>query len=165
MHRLTSSRMIFDEITPADAPELVAWRSDPNVIRYLNEPVEITLESHTKWYYENYLNDPTRVDFIMKDRTTQTKIGTAGLKNIDNILHTCDISYMIANADYLQKGYGKEANTALCKWAAHLGLKSIFAVIHTDNVASKMLILKMGFQYLSTENGFERYSRSLHQSP
>ena len=89
-----SERLSFRSITVEDTQEIVKWISDPDIIRYFKNPMPLTTEEHLKWY-QNYLLQNCRYDFIIEDKLSFTKIGFLALLNIDKENSGCQISYTI----------------------------------------------------------------------
>ncbi len=139
-----SERLFFRGINEQDTDCLVRWRSDPRIIRYCNNPVPLVEQSHLYWYQEKYLKSSNRFDFIVIDRILNKKIGFMGIKDIDWESRQGEISYAIAEKNFLQKGYAKEAIWALLKYIQR-DIKLAYAIIHQDNIASIKTVSSLGF--------------------
>jgi [ribosomal protein S5]-alanine N-acetyltransferase len=69
-------------INESDFERMVAWRNDPEINRYLNQPFVLTMDSQTQWYRQKYL--PTGdLLFVFVENRTGTRIGTLGLNDYD----------------------------------------------------------------------------------
>ncbi len=63
----------------------------------------------------------------------------------------CDLSLMLANDTYRNKGLGTEAVTLAKSYAKDkLGLKRMYAEVEPSNTAMKALLKKCGFQHIRT---------------
>lgn len=151
-----SERLTFRGIQRSDASNIVAWRSDPeNYYNFINSK-PVTAEEHLRWF-ENYLNDGTRYDFLITDANGRP-IGTCGLSNISEI--SCEISYMIGEPDVRGKGYATEAIRTLSDIAFQkLEVAFIEARILPHNLASKRAAEKCG--YREREGIFRLYKDDL----
>jgi pseudaminic acid synthase len=138
-----SKRLIFRGILREDAKNIVQWRSDEQNYHYFFNPVPVQMDTHLLWF-EKYLNDDTRFDFIIIEKETNREIGTVGLQNITD--KSADISYMIGEIDAQKKGYGSEAIRALSSFSFNnLNLESINAVVHIKNIASQKAAQKAAY--------------------
>lgn len=138
-----SQRLKFRGIRREDADHIVAWRSDPeNYMNFLTAK-PITKESHLEWF-QDYLNDPTRFDFIIMDQCGMP-IGTCGLSDITE--DKCEISYMIGVTNARGNGYAAEAIEAFSKVAFEvLGVTCIEAQILPHNIASIKAAERCGYR-------------------
>ncbi|MBQ7233264.1 MAG: GNAT family N-acetyltransferase [Bacillales bacterium] len=140
-----SERLSFRSITVEDTQEIVKWRSDPDIIRYFKNPMPLTTEEHLKWY-QNYLLQNCRYDFIIEDKLSFTKIGFLALLNIDKENSGCQISYTIGEDIYRGKGLAKEAVLSLIRFGQDtFNLKNFFAEVHYKNISSIRLVEALGF--------------------
>lgn len=141
-----SQRLVFRGISAEDAAKIVEWRSNGKIVRYFFDKTPLTMEKHLKWF-ESYLRDRTRYDFIITEKINGEKAGTVGLQNLNG--NSADISYLI-NTDLQGKGYGTEAIRAMSSYAfEHFNLKTLTAVILTDNAASRKAAERAGYRLYS----------------
>ena len=80
--RLEGKFAVLEEISPKYFQQVIDWRNDKNLNKFLNQPFELTLELEKKWY-ENYLRDETQGLMIILDKATNTPIGTTGWTDFD----------------------------------------------------------------------------------
>jgi len=158
--KFESERLYYKGIDEKDTVNLVKWRSDFNVIKYFRNPKPITQQEHNDWYSKSYVNNNSRFDFIIIEKRSNEKIGTAGVNNIDYIKKTCEISYMIAESSFQRKGYASEAVKALMERMQLENINIFYAEIHVDNIASINLINKLGYKYDYSQEKFSIYSIS-----
>ena len=139
---MDSHRLIFKEITEADAAFIVAVRSEPDVYRYFIDPHQITLEEHLNWFRNIYPHNDRRTDYIAFDKATGDRVGVFGLIRIDDRV---EVNYLIRK-EYQRRGLAREGVELLLAYAAdELGCHTAVAEIHEDNVASLSLAEKLGF--------------------
>ena len=141
----SSDRLCFRGISTADTAHLVAWRSNPQIIRYFRNQHPITRKDHERWYQTVYLWDSGRFDFIVIEKQAKKPIGTVGINHIDSRECSCEISYMIAEPAFQRKGYAVEAIVAMMNTAMREGLHTFFAEVHSQNTASRRTIEKLGY--------------------
>ena len=70
--------VVLDEVQPKYFEQIVKWRNDPELNRFLNQPFKLTIETQTKWYEENYINDMSQGLLVMVDKKTGIPFGTNG---------------------------------------------------------------------------------------
>ena len=51
---LSGDLVRMKEMDEEDFDEVIAWRNNPEVNRYLNQPYKLTYEMQAKWYNEKY---------------------------------------------------------------------------------------------------------------
>ena len=98
-----SERLLFREISFADAKEIVHWRSNPIINKYFSNPKPLTLKEHLEWYETIYLNDPTRIDFVVTEKERMIPIGVAGVSDLDE--QSCEIRYTIGEISFNFNGF------------------------------------------------------------
>ncbi len=87
--RLEGRAVILEEIAPKFFPEVIKWRNNPELNKFLNQPFKLTQELEQKWYTEKYLPDDTQGFMIMLDKATETPFGTTGWANMDLQKNRC----------------------------------------------------------------------------
>lgn len=153
----SSERLYFRGISATDTDRLVTWRSDPQVIRYFRRPVPITKKGHEQWYQTVYLRDFGRFDFVIIEKQSQKAIGSVWISHIDLNKHLCEISYMIAESAFQRKGYATEAIATMMDTARKEGIYHFFAEIHSNNIASRRTIEKLGYVCCIEQRPFITY--------
>ncbi len=158
VEELQTERLILRGIREEDAPEIVRWRTDPEVYRFFKNPQKITIESHLNWFRTNYLQDENRFDWICLEKETGNKIGVFGLVLRDDY---AEINYLLA-PEAQHKGYAREAircNISFVK--VKYNLKKFVAEIHEDNSSSISLVEKLEFEYSRNNGSFLVYSKEV----
>ena len=80
---LSGKKVVLDEIQPKYFPYVIAWRNNPDLNKFLNQPFKLTMELEKKWYEEKYLLDDTQGLMVMIDKVTNEPFGTIGWANLD----------------------------------------------------------------------------------
>lgn len=148
-----SDRLLYRGITWEDAAQIVAWRSNGQIIRFFRSKIPLTMETHLAWF-EKYRDDATRFDFMVTEKASGRKTGIAGLQNLCG--ESVDVSYFI---DPLSqgRGFGTEAIRAISAYAfEHFKLKKLEAVILTGNCASQKAAEQAGFLLYSQTYRLEK---------
>jgi ribosomal-protein-alanine N-acetyltransferase len=141
-----SDRLLYRGITWEDAAQIVEWRSNRQIIRFFRSKIPLSMETHLTWF-EKYLGDATRFDFMIFEKATGRKIGTVGLQNLSG--KSADISYLVDTPSQ-GRGFGTEAIRAISAYAfEHFKLRKLDAVILTGNSASRKAAERAGFHLYS----------------
>ncbi len=153
-----SDRLTYREISEKDAELLVAWRSNPSVYKYFLSPHKITVEEHLNWYFNRYLQDDDRIDYLALERTGGEPIGVFGIKKRDSGV---EVSYLL-KPQAQGKGYAREAvvwlmETAKASWSAEKAI----AEIHLENLSSIRLVERLGFVRTAQSGNFLIYEKEL----
>jgi [ribosomal protein S5]-alanine N-acetyltransferase len=142
-------RLLLRRFTEADAPLILSLNSDPEIVKYLHEPV-LKNEAEAKKILADiilpqYENNLGRWAVYTKDN--MDFIGWCGLKyrpELDEI----DLGYRL-----MQKAWGKGFATEAAQYTlAHgfktLGLKLITGRAHIENLASIKVLEKIGMDFI-----------------
>jgi [ribosomal protein S5]-alanine N-acetyltransferase len=147
-----TSRLLLRQFTGTDAPLVQQLNSNPNVLKYLDEPPLETVEQ--AFYILNtiilpqYKNNLGR--WAIHVKTTNEFIGWCGLKyrpGLDEI----DLGYRLLQQHW-GNGYAFEAAKHSLDYAfQQLHLKTIIGRAHIDNLASLKILEKIGMQFIKEE--------------
>ncbi|MCP4443588.1 MAG: GNAT family N-acetyltransferase [Aureispira sp.] len=155
-----TKRFILREIEEEDAQGFFDLDANPAVHKYLrNNPVtsleqsKVMIKHVRKQYQENGIGR-----WAIIDKITNDFVGWTGLKlennTVLNIQNYYDLGYRLKQ-EYWGKGIATETAIASLKYGfEQMGLSEIYAVAHTQNIASNAILQKLGFQLLRT---FEDY--------
>ncbi len=149
---LQTPRLLLRRFTKADAPLVQQLNSNPNVLKYLDEPLLQTEEQAL--YILNtiilpqYSNNLGR--WAIHVKTTNEFIGWCGLKyraEPDEI----DLGYRLMEQHW-GNGYAFEAAKHSVDYAfQQLHLKTIVGRAHIGNLASLKILEKVGMQFIKEE--------------
>jgi RimJ/RimL family protein N-acetyltransferase len=87
-----------------DAADIVRWRNDPEIRKWMFNQDQITLESHLNWFNSH---KPNRIDYVICDIENEKPIGTLNFININD--KNAEAGKMLGDKKYWGKGYAKEA--------------------------------------------------------
>lgn len=152
-----SERLVYRGIERKDAPILVQWRSDPEIIRYFTNPIALSLSEHIKWF-ERYLTDETRYDFMIIHKRDWKEIGFVGINHIKN--QSGFINYTIGDKEYRRQGYAAEAVTALCDcFYKQEGINQFLSQVHRKNISSQEVMRRLEFAKKEEGESFTIFER------
>lgn len=173
---IITERLILKPLTLEDASSMFEYASDPEVSKYTLWHPHQSLED-SKSFIRSVLerikhpNDLGTYGIFLKENLNQV-IGTIRI-GVDKSDIEGELTYALSRA-FWQKGLTYEAAQHLVNIAfKEKGLEHIYAMIATENLASKALIQKLGMTYESSEKSLsywngrfavERYGiKNLHQ--
>lgn len=151
---LETKRLILKRIALSNFEDLLALRSDPEVMKYIGdgsiqtkEEVENFIQSSlTSGYYEKYGLD----FFSVYEKETGTFVGQAGLFHVGFNVNQSDIelAYRL-HTKYWNRGYATELAKALIDYGfSKLSLPKIIAAVHPENERSRRVLEKAGMSYI-----------------
>lgn len=144
---LETERLLLREITADDIEGIFSILSRNDVTRHYGqdtlEKIEQTVEIVNN-YQKKYLEKRgCRWAIVRKD--TQQLIGTIGLDALNPKHKRADIGYEI-HPDHWRKGFATEAAKKIISYGFDtLHLNRIGAVVFPENIASNVLLNKLGF--------------------
>jgi RimJ/RimL family protein N-acetyltransferase len=136
--------LTIDDFPPDRPADLVHWRNDPAVNRYLWQGIR-TLEEVQEWYTQYFARAENHLFAVYADKTL---IGYGTLEHMDTIHRSGEIGIVIGNPDYWNKGLGALVVKRLTTLAFTVyDLHRVYAVIQGGNIASRRCFEKVGFQH------------------
>ncbi|MHB1322879.1 MAG: GNAT family N-acetyltransferase [Coriobacteriia bacterium] len=150
---INGERVLLRPLDKANVELVISWLREPEVNRYMlsgHEP--IPYEDEVRWYDEMIASE---TDLVMQihDRQTGEYLGNTGLHRIDRKHHNAELGIMIGDTTQWGRGYGRDAMTALLRFAfGELGLHRVYLRCHPDNAKGLAAYRAIGF----TEVGRER---------
>lgn len=134
-----------------DGWDVVRWRNDPQVKAFFFDEEPLSFYSHLEWIDKAKHNPNVRyymIHTVGDDDNKGVTIGTIGLNDIDWRNRTAEFGrFLIGDAKYRSRGYGKEAMFLLLDYAFnHLNLNKIWLQTMALNEAASAIYRKMGFQ-------------------
>lgn len=157
---LITDRLRLYNIDDSDASDIVKWRSNPEVYKYFLTPKPITIEGHLNWYYNSYLKDINRIDWMAYDQA-DNRIGVFGIKRNAEDMCMAEVSYILS-PEWYGCGYATEAiEKIVCCYREIWSLKCVVAEIHEDNFLSRKFAERLGFKLDSINEHFAIYKRLL----
>jgi RimJ/RimL family protein N-acetyltransferase len=137
----------IDDFPPDRLAEIVHWRNDPAVNRYLRQGI-LTLEDVQAWCVQYFSKAEHQLFAVYADKAL---IGYGTLSHIDTTHRSCEIGIVIGNPDYWNKGVGALVVKRLTTLAfTRYHLHRVYAVIQGGNIASRRCFEKVGFHHEGT---------------
>lgn len=142
---LASERLQLRRFTPGDGALLRRLNSDPEVMRYLGgveraEDTQAMLDGRILSYYEEH---PGLGVWATLERSSGEFIGFHLLNHIRGET-LIQVGYRLLPS-FWGRGYATEMSVALLRYGyAELGLPSLCAITHPDNLGSQRVLLKSG---------------------
>ncbi len=145
---LESERLHYRRLTDADAPEIFALRSNPEIMKYIPRPLATTIENalaHIKLINEK-IDENIDINWAVTEKGNDKCIGLMGFYRTQPENFRTEIGYMIT-PEHKGKGYVTEAVKTLLDFAFNtLNFHSIEAVIDSRHMASERVLQKNGFE-------------------
>ena len=134
----------IDEFPPDCLADVVHWRNDPVVNRYLRQGIR-TLEEVQEWYVQYFSRAENKLFAVYADKAL---IGYGTLEHIDTTHRSCEIGIVIGEKQYWNKGLGARVISQLTTLAfTRYNLHRVYAVIQGGNIASRRCFEKVSFQH------------------
>jgi RimJ/RimL family protein N-acetyltransferase len=134
----------IDDFPPDRLADIVHWRNDPAVNKYLRQGMR-TLKEVQEWYAHYFSGAENRLFTVYADKVL---IGYGTLEHIDTTHRSCEIGIVIGDPGYWNKGVGAKAVTCLTNMAfTKYHLHRVYAIIQGDNFASRRCFEKVGFRH------------------
>ncbi|HEY0428052.1 MAG TPA: GNAT family N-acetyltransferase [Pyrinomonadaceae bacterium] len=152
---LETEHLIIRKFTPADACELIALRSDPEVSKYLGgsrmqnaEAVERRMQFYIGCYAEYGFG---MCAMIWKE--TDEMIGWSGLQPLEETGKT-EVGYGMAKK-FWRRGIGYECARAWLEFGfTKTGLEKIVAIAQPENTGSWRIMEKLGMHFEGIEEHY-----------
>ena len=145
---LETKRLLLRKIVTEDAPAILALRSNPVVMQYIDRPLAASTEdalTFIKMILDAWQNNDGITWAIAAKDNPVTLIGTVGYWRFIKEHYRAELGYML-HPDHWRKGIMKEALNILIPYAFNeIKLHSIEAKINPDNIASATILTSVGF--------------------
>ena len=140
--------------TLADADRLFSWRNDPVTLLNSRSTAAVPREDHDRWVQFNVLlGQPEHAVII-----AETENGSVGVVRFDaakDDLMTYEASITIA-PEYRGGGFARPILAEACGFFSEF---AISAEIRHDNIASRKLFERCGFDEIGRSDGFLQYRK------
>lgn len=145
-----TERLILKPLYLEATSYIVKWRNDPAIQNHLFASDIVTEVGHIKWY-NRYLKDKSRYEWVIVHKEDTIPIGTIGLSQLNQIYGTAEYGILLGENKYYHKGYAKEASLALIDYGFNqLNLKTIVLNVFSDNITAIALYETLGFKVIRT---------------
>lgn len=129
-------------------PLLAAWLNDPDVRRYLNLYLPVSISDEEKWLKAQQEKEPAAQPFLLeiRDRDGWLPIGEIGFDTVNWRDRWAEIFIFIGEKSYWQNGYGTEAMRLMMLNGFHnLNLHAIRLKVIDQNTRAIRCYKKLGF--------------------
>ena len=144
---METDRLLIREITPEDVSRLYELYSDDSITKYMDNlysDLEQEL-SYTRDYIQNIYGFYGYGMWIITLKDTGVVIGRAGLEYKEGY-DGLELGFMLG-AEYQHHGYAYEACSAILEYGREwLGQAAFRAIVHKENLPSRHLCERLGFQ-------------------
>ena len=129
-------------------PTYVRWMNDFEVTRTLGVGMApMTLDAETTWYDDASQMNPSRVQYLIYERSSLRVIGSTDLREINHRHGTAEFGIVIGEKDCWDKGYGGEATALMLDYGfTILGLHNILLRVMSYNVRGIRAYQRAGFR-------------------
>jgi len=145
---IQTERLLLRRMALADAPEVMAMRSDESVMRFIDRPRTKTIEQAEAWIHmvDESLNNNIGIAWAITLASEPNKlIGNISFWRIIKEHHRAEIGYMLSPAHW-RTGIMKEAILAVHDFGfKQMKLHSIEAHINPENTASASILESVGY--------------------
>ncbi len=154
---IETERLLLRQWTDADAGELFALASDPEVMRYVDDGLAWTdISQAHRWLARRVADCEERVSstfFAVIEKASGRIIGSCGFTFLSE-LSEIDFGYLFARETW-GRGYATEATRAVLRYGfEQLGFEEVTANTVEENHVSRRVLEKIGFEF----RGMRRYA-------
>ena len=108
---IEGTKTVICGLTREATPEILKWVNDPALKPYTGTLYPVSEFEHENWI-KNRAESSTDKLFLIKDKESNTNLGTIGLKNIDYIKN-CILALEILNFSPKISGGGKRGSEVM----------------------------------------------------
>ena len=155
INELYTERLMLRPLTASDSDDLFGARRDEEVMAYWNGPPDAN-PAETAAVTELLLAEMrsgASIYWAIRRSEDEAFVGVCDLSEIRQG-ESADVGLMLLRK-FWELGFGGEVIRCLLSRAKSLGLKRVTARIHCENVRSKLLLLRAGFQIVDEMPGYE----------
>jgi [ribosomal protein S5]-alanine N-acetyltransferase len=141
---LTGERVRLAPPTPALLETYCGWFADSDVTRYLDLIYPPSLSMETEWFEKTARSETDIVWAVFVD---DTPIGTTALHGVNWRNRNATTGNLIGEKSFWGQGYASEAVALRTRFAFEtLGLEKLKTVVYAENVASRRVLEKNGYE-------------------
>ena len=148
MHSINTPRLLIRSLELDDiSNSYVLWLTDTEVNKYMETRFQVHDYRTCKEFVTNMKDNAGEELFGIFLRANNEHIGNCKLGAINRIHHTAEISFFIGKKSCWGLGYASEAVNYVVQYGFNfLDLVKITAGCYEDNLGSKTVLLKSGFE-------------------
>ena len=151
------SKIIIEPVRMEHINIILKWFNDPNVSRHMDDSdVLLTEEDLIEGIFVRTTDD---VNFVIYDENRRKEIGFCSIYNINRSVDSGEISFLIGEEDFRNRGHGKDIIRFLCNFGIEeLGLNSLLAVCSIRNESALKVFDQTDFKRI----GLRRQQFNFH---
>lgn len=107
------------ELNETHLPQMVEWRNDPFVSRFMIDQSNFTLAKQIEWF-DKIKADKSRQQFIIVRNKSGESIGVVNLMRIVKENNNCYWGFYIGDQNFRMGGYAIEAEFLILQYAFHV---------------------------------------------
>jgi len=146
---LETERLSLRQLKAEDAAFILELLNDPSFLTNIGDRGVRTLEDAAQYILKGPVDSYERHGYgfwLVELKSERVPIGICGLVRRD-VLPGTDIGYAFLPR-YWSRGYAYESAAAVLNYARDvIGLKSLLAIVNTDNAGSIKVLEKLGLKY------------------
>jgi ribosomal-protein-alanine N-acetyltransferase len=144
---LETNRLILRRLNPDDVNEILALRSDPEIMKFIPRPLIKTKEEILEFIaaMDTNINNNSVINWAITTKKKDTLIGMIGFYRMKPENYRAEVGYILS-AEFQGQGIITEALKRGIQFGfEEMGLNSIEAVIDPENFGSEKVLLKNNF--------------------
>lgn len=151
---IETPNLILRRFSPFDSKDVAYYSQQPNVAYWMSDMVLHNESKALSWINrvnERFDNTEPFIILAIEHKIEGICIGVVGVHPKAELDNEFEIFYGISD-NYQRRGYATEASKALIQWVfENTKLRSLTAIVKPENIASKIAIEKLGFEYVDTK--------------
>lgn len=151
---IETDNLIVRPFLASDAKDAAYYSQQPKVSYWMSDMVlhnESEAISWINWLNEKYNTNEPFMILAIEHKVEHKCIGVVGVHAKAEIDNEVELLYGISD-NYQGNGYATEASKALTHWVfKNTELKALTAIVKPENIPSKAVIEKLGFEYVDTK--------------
>lgn len=155
---MSSERIIIRDYFNTDLSFVTSMWFDKENGKYLSDPARDFVDDIFQKALDGMENNPEGYYLVIEAKDKRCLIGSCFLFP-DAEKKSYEIGYCI-HKEYWRKGYGSEAVLLIKEWICRHGGNEITAEVAKENLASNLLLKKLGFEIIR-ESKFEKYRMNI----
>jgi ribosomal-protein-alanine N-acetyltransferase len=144
---LETHRLKLRRLKITDVNEILALRSNPEIMKYIPRPLITTKEEALEFIstMDANINANSLINWAITTKENDLLIGMIGFYRMKPENYRAEVGYLLS-AEFQRKGIITESLERVIQFGfVEMGLHSIEAVIDPDNFASEKVLLKTNF--------------------
>lgn len=145
---LETNRLNLRRLTSTDVNEVLALRSNPEIMKFIPRPLITTQEEAIEFItkMDRSIDSNTVINWAITTKENDKVIGMIGYYRMKPENYRAEVGYLLS-AEYHGQGIITEALQRVIQFGfEEMGLNSIEAVIDPENIASEKVLIKTNFE-------------------